>query len=103
MYHHFLGEGSVDSELGGLLFSSDIQLSESLVSVICSKEDPLVCSHHDVVLFSFSGKILSSDTECQSQHSTPRVNIGRVKVKWNEDDLPMYESLLNSTLPYLFD
>ena len=48
-YHHFLGAGNSDSNLDRLMYSTDA-IPEELDLIICNKENPLVESHHDILI-----------------------------------------------------
>jgi len=47
-YHHFVGNGTSDSDLDKLLYSP--QPAEKLTNVICKLSNPLVNSLHDVII-----------------------------------------------------
>ena len=49
-HHHFVGDGSSDSQLDLLLHSSSPNVKESLSMVICKLSNPLVASCHDILL-----------------------------------------------------
>ena len=51
-YHHFLGNGSSDSYLDKLLYSNSLAVKETLVKIICKLTNPLVESHHDIIVSS---------------------------------------------------
>ena len=53
-YHHFIGNGLFDSDLDIVLFSNLPGCSESLSDIICKNSNPLIDSHHDIVVSSFS-------------------------------------------------
>ena len=48
-YHHFTGEGKSDSFLDRVFFSSSDTSFESLTEIECSKENPIIDSHHDLI------------------------------------------------------
>ena len=50
-YHHFTGDGASDSHLDVLIHST--AASEQLTGIFCKLEDPLITSHHDILLSSF--------------------------------------------------
>ena len=52
-HHHFQGEGASDAQLDVLLYTGPSAQSELLKSVICSLDNPLVESHHDIIISSF--------------------------------------------------
>ena len=71
-----------------LLYRGPPAQAESLASIICSKDNPLVCSAHDVIAPT-TGTV-----------TAPRMQNTRVKVKWNED-LSTYQSLVAPRLAAL--
>ena len=48
-YHHFMGSGSGDSHLDKVLYSSNAPI-EIIHTIVCKNENPLVESHHDIIL-----------------------------------------------------
>ena len=101
-HHHFMGDGISDSQLDLLLFRGPPNLSESLDSIACSLDNPLVTSHHDLVLSSFSASSLPP-TEAASVERAPRVPNDRVKICWSEDGSAAFESLVSPSLSKLRD
>ena len=53
-YHHFLGGGAWDSSLDVILYQNFHGVSEELSRIVCKLSNPLLNSHHDIVLTSFS-------------------------------------------------
>ena len=53
-YHHFLGQGEFDSSLDVILYVKKADISENIEAIICKHQHPLVQSHHDLILSSFS-------------------------------------------------
>ena len=51
-YHHFVGDGTSDSNLDRIIFSSRPNEPEMLLRIICKLNEPLVCSLHDVIITS---------------------------------------------------
>ena len=49
-YHHFTGGGLSDSNLDKILFSSCIETAEKVVDIICKETNPLINSHHDLIV-----------------------------------------------------
>ena len=99
-HHHFMRDGESDSQLDVLLFSGVPQQAESLLSVVCGKVNPLITSHHDLVVSSFSG-FRTVYTAPPPAVVAPRVTNSRVKVLWDLEGSEQYKSLLSSTLPLL--
>ena len=52
-YHHFMGGGVSDSQLDVILHKAPPDLAESLVKIVCGKENPLISSHHDLIISTF--------------------------------------------------
>ena len=52
-HHHFVGNGDSDSQLDVLLFLGAPRQAEYLLGVVCGKENPLISSHHDMVISTF--------------------------------------------------
>ena len=48
-YHHFTGSGDSDSDLDQLLHGG-FDASECLDDVICELQNPLMFSHHDILI-----------------------------------------------------
>ena len=99
-HHHFLGDGLFDVQLDALLYVGPPGLSDQVEKIICKMENPLVQSHHDIVLSS----ILLSRSEValpERVEAAPRVPNNRVKIFWDESNIPLYQSLLSDTLTSL--
>ena len=83
-----------------LLFLGAPDQAESLLSVVCGKENPLISSHHDMVVSTF----LCSGVPYNPPPPAivaPKIPNTRVKVLWNQEGQEQYETLLSSTLPLL--
>ena len=102
-YHHFMGFGKSDSSIDVVLsstVSSDgtpSSSTESLINILCSKEDARTCnSHHDAILSTFSLNFFESPevTQCQA----PTIQNQRHKIIWSEENLPAYCDLINPVL-----
>ena len=97
-YHHFVGQGKSDSQLDVLLHSE--MAIESLTQVICKLSNPLVTSHHDVLLSSFSLKskkpALTPDLPC-----APRIPNKRVKVHWCKPGIEEFKKCVGDNLARL--
>ena len=49
-YHHFTGGGASDSDLDLLLYGGGPEVTESLLDVKCKLKEPLMFSHHDLLV-----------------------------------------------------
>ena len=99
-HHHFMGEGRSDSQLDVLLYPSSPHPPEKLLQVVCGKENPLVTSHHDLIISNFSCVIVPYSTPPQATVA-PKVPNTRVNVLWDKEGEEQYRSLLSSTLHLL--
>ena len=63
-YHHFLGDGLYDSHLDKLMYSKTVRFPEILTKNICKFSNPLVNSHHDLIISKWKSLIFE---ECQIQ------------------------------------
>ena len=96
-YHHFTGGGRSDSELDVILHSKGE--SETVSKIVCKLSDPIVLSHHDIILSNF---LLQKIMTVPHQHTAlaPRVENTRVKIRWSDDGINAYTA---STSKYLGD
>ena len=101
-HHHFTGGGASDAQLDVLLYAGPPALAESLSSITCGLENPLISSHHDLVTSSFPSMVIPATTTPQAT-TAPRVPNTRVRVRWDAEGLENYQSLLSTTLPFLQD
>ena len=99
-HHHFQGLGASDAQLDLLLFRGPQGQSESLTSISCSLENPLVMSHHDLVSSSFSVP-RCAPKQASSLVSAPIVKNERVKIFWSEEGCASYLPLVSPTLARL--
>ena len=53
-YHHFMGAGAFDSNVDILLHSSFLPNPEIVTNILCKLRNPLILSHHDIILSRFS-------------------------------------------------
>ena len=99
-HHHFVGDGGSDSQLDVLLFLGAPEQAESLLKVVCGKDNPLISSHHDMVISTFLCSSVPYNPPPPAIVA-PKVPNTRVKVIWNQEGLHQYETLLSSSLPLL--
>ena len=98
-YHHFLGDGKGDSQLDVLLTTSSS--SETLVDILCSKDNDLIRSSHDLIISSFT----SSPRTVSSSPITkaPRISLNRYKFIWDKAGTHHYTDILSHSLPKLIE
>ena len=95
-----MGDGDYAIQLDVLLSISTPPQAESLLQVVCGKENPLILSHHDLVVSSFLCPGVSYNP-LPPANKAPRVPNTRVKVLWSQEGQPQYENLLSAALPLL--
>ena len=83
-----------------LLYRGLPALAESLVTITCGLENPLIHSHHDLIISSFPCPEVPYSPPPQATVA-PRVPNTRVKVRWDEEGVESYQALLASSLPLL--
>ena len=89
-YHHFIGDGQFDSDLDVLLYSNIPNCTEILTDILCKHRNPLLESHHDLIISSFS--LPSSPPAPASRHliTAPKIPNDRQKVLWSEEGVAEY-------------
>ena len=91
-YHHFVGEGSSDSNLDHIYYSKGSVYPERLTKIYCKQVHPLVNSHHDILLSSITipqrPPIKPDDAK---NIIAPVVKTKRLKVKWSEEGINQYK------------
>ena len=101
-YHHFMGMGIFDSQLDVILHPNSPHSSETVTEVVCKFDNPLVQSHHDLILSTFS----LSPTHSQPKNSlpeAPRVDNERVRIVWSDEGISQYEEMVGDNLSRLRD
>ena len=98
-YHHFVGNGEFDSNLDVLLHSKKHDVEEVLLEIICKHSNPLVLSHHDIILSRASIPAKAcNDLVCAPPLKAPRINNTRHKIVWSEHGVETYRTLLEPQL-----
>ena len=98
-YHHFTGNGISDSQLDIILTNSPD--SEKLEAIHCKNENPLIFSHHDLILSSFKLPSLIRTKDQAKNITAPRVPNDRTKITWSTEGIAAYKQLVSSHLPLL--
>ena len=98
-YHHFLGEGSFDSDIDIILQPSNFSSSETVTSIHCNKVFADIDSHHDIII---SKLVLpaaeSTDPEIKK---APKVHNTRNKIIWSEEGIVRYQTEVANKLSEL--
>ena len=98
-YHHFVGDGLFDSEIDVILVHASVDsASEVLLQIICKLENPLIDSHHDIILSccTLSSKIIHADDS--GLVKAPTVPNERIKIFWTPEGIDEYEHVVNDSL-----
>ena len=83
-YHHFCNFGYSDSELDVLLHSEHESVKECLVQLLCQEENPLVDSHHDLLVSTCKIPALPSKIVDKSENvSAPKLDNNRHRIVWS--------------------
>ena len=94
-YHHFVGNGTSDSDLDKLLYSS--QPAEKLINVLCKLSNPLVNSLHDVIISTLSFQ-QQTKMNIDDIEAAPVVPNNRQKTIWSEEGIIAYQNLISPHL-----
>ena len=102
-YHHFVGDGASDSSIDVILLAETrLDASESIQTIICSKEDHRVDSKHDIIVSSLSLPFIGLQ-EIPSIEEPPKIPNDEHRIVWSDDGILAYRDLLSATLPTLLD
>ena len=103
-YHHFLGAGKSDSYLDRILFSESLQHPKSVSTIECKLENPLVDSHHDILVSKFFLPNVSDEaTDTKDNKGAPLIPNDRLKVLWTDDGIEDYQNLVAPELSRIQD
>ena len=102
-YHHFLGNGLSDSNLDRILFSSSLKHLDVLVTIHCKLEDPLIDSHHDLIVSKWELPTVTPEPSSSVNLVAPKVENPRVKILWNDTGIEKYQHLVAPHLLRLQD
>ena len=97
-YHHFTGNGLHDSYLDRLFFSETVVHAEVLVNLQCKLNDPLINSHHDMIISSWSSKAIAVIKDTEENITAPRIKNERLKVLWSDTGIQEYQDLISPHL-----
>ena len=100
-YHHFVGKGEFDSKLDVIIFSNFASTTEEVNEVICKHTNPLVNSHHDLIVSSFFLPVSTPPPPSLNNITAPRVHNDRQKVMWSDEGFALYKDILGSSLVQL--
>ena len=102
-YHHFTGSGNFDSNLDKILHSSNVSSKEVVTSIICKLENPLIDSHHDLIISSWNLPIILTNEQPHNPTIAPRMTNTRNKIVWSGAGVDEYQKLVGPHLSRLRD
>ena len=93
-YHHLMGNGKSDSNLDRIMYPSSAASPEFIDRIVCKLHNPLINSHHDLLLSAFS--IQSEDLPSASIENVvaPIIENKRQKVIWSDAGIEDFQSLV---------
>ena len=97
-YHHFLGGGESDSFLDKVMFPKHLLHPETLVRIICKLNNPLIDSHHDMILSSWTLLDEIQEEDSPENVAAPIIPNLRQKVLWSDAGI---EAFQEAVLPHL--
>ena len=101
-HHHFTGQGSYDAQLDVLLYQPHAVPPEELSKLVCKLENPLVESAHDLILSTCHlPSVPTKSTDTSENKSAPKIVNNRVKIIWDNENLPHYQELISDNLARL--
>ena len=83
-YHHFLGDGAWDSALDVLLHQVHNGASEQVQNIICKLTNPLLSSHHDMIISSLTLPPRKYEETSENVIVAPKVENLRTKIIWDQ-------------------
>ena len=93
-YHHFVGNGLSDSFLERILFSRSLAQHEILLNIHCKQTEPLIASHHDLLVSSWSIPHVAIQEVPTNNTVAPMIENKRVRVVWSDEGVEEYQKLV---------
>ena len=101
-YHHFVGNGQYDSNIDILAFTVAQGVpGEVLGRIICKYDTPGMRSHHDLILSSFYLPAIPLPQKTDGLVKAPRISVSRCKIRWSDEGVLKYNTILTELLPQL--
>ena len=89
-----MGGGKSDSFLDRLLFPVSLSHNETLLTTECSLSNPLINSHHDMLVSNFNILLCAAEDSSDENITAPLVDNNRVKVVWSDEGIEAYQALV---------
>lgn len=101
-YHHFVGNGQYDSNIDILAFTVAQGVpGEVLGRIICKYDTPGIRYHNDLILSSFYLPAIPLPQKTYGLVKAPRISVSRCKIRWTDDGILKYNTILTELLPQL--
>ena len=97
-YHHFTGNGLSDSNLDRIMFSRALAYTETLSNILCKLSNPLVDSHHDLIISSWTLPDETSHHTSNHNVVAPKAENTRHRIVWSDSEIAKYQEMV---LPHL--
>ena len=97
-YHHFTGNGKHDSNIDILLHSSEQGCNEWVTKIMCKHQFPMILSHHDIILSSFTLLPGTIPVVHGDLPTAPRIPNQRQKVVWTTESSSKYRDMVEPLL-----
>ena len=102
-YHHFMGGGASDSHLDKIFFPKDAKFIETLINITCKLTNPLIESHHDLIMSQWKLPFTQPLHEATTNIKAPRIPNDRTSITWSDLGITQYEALVTPQLHRLQD
>ena len=83
-YHHFVGNGSSDSHLDRIMCTKQPNKTETLLSIECKNDNPLISSSHDAIISCWFPSPRNTNVAEELLASAPRLKNERHKTFWTD-------------------
>ena len=97
-YHHFMGEGRSDSKLDKLLFTRTTDFHEQLENICCGLSEPMVDSHHDILISSFILRNEGYSNNDEIKSDAPIIPNTRRRIYWSDSGIDAYQEIVGPQL-----
>ena len=91
-YHHFVGQ--LSSSLDRIFVANIKTHSETLLKIHCKLSEPLINSHHDIIVSSWSLPHEEDLTISDDNIIAPKLHNNRSKVLWSDEGIQEYQDIV---------
>ena len=94
-HHYFTRGGASDSHLDKIFFSNSSKFHGTLISITCKLSNPLIESHHDLILTEWRLPSIPIFQEPTNNVQAPRIENKRTSITWSTLGITEYEGLVS--------